>query len=69
VLWLVVLGCLGEHAAPDSAGRTLLLTGTAAAMGCQNGTVRVTAGGGVTTAFVTGLLTSTVTDLATKGRL
>jgi uncharacterized membrane protein YoaK (UPF0700 family) len=69
VLWLVVLGWLAWHPATHSAARALLLLCTAVAMGCQNGSVVVTTGGGVTTAFVTGLLTSTVTDIVTKGRL
>lgn len=69
LLWLVVCGWLGWHMAPDGAARTLLLFLTAVAMGCQNGSVRVTAGSEVTTAYLTGLLTSTVTTFATRGRL
>ncbi|MGW2031787.1 DUF1275 family protein [Streptomyces sp. NPDC001356] len=69
LLWLVVCGWLGWHMAPHGAARTLLLFLTALAMGCQNGSVRVTAGSEVTTAYLTGLLTSTVTAFATRGRL
>ncbi|MFF0465330.1 YoaK family protein [Streptomyces mexicanus] len=67
LLWLVFFGWPAWHSGPR--GRTLLLFLTAVAMGCQNGAVRVTVGGEVTTAYLTGLLTSTVTAYATRGRL
>ncbi|MEW2290122.1 YoaK family protein [Streptomyces sp. NPDC047841] len=69
LLWLVVCGWLGWDMAPHGAARTLLLFLTALAMGCQNGSVRVTAGSEITTAYLTGLLTSAVTEFATRGRL
>jgi uncharacterized membrane protein YoaK (UPF0700 family) len=69
LLWLVLVGWLGWHTAPHGVERTLLLLFTAVAMGCQNGSVRVTAGSEVTTAYLTGLLTSTVTAFVTRGRL
>ncbi|MHC3469406.1 DUF1275 family protein [Streptomyces sp. 7R007] len=69
LLWAVAGGWLGWHAAPHAAGRTLLLFLTAVAMGCQNGSVGVTAGSAVTTAYLTGLVTSTVTAFVTTRRL
>ncbi|GLX49197.1 hypothetical protein Shyhy01_21470 [Streptomyces hygroscopicus subsp. hygroscopicus] len=68
-LWLVTGGWLIWHGAPHGGGRVLLLLLTAMAMGCQNAGVRVTAGGDVTTAYLTGLLTSIVTAFVGQGRL
>lgn len=69
LLWLVAGGWLYWHADPGAGARTGLLVLMAAAMGCQNGTVRVTAGGDVTTAYLTGLVTSAVAGLVTRGRV
>ncbi|MFF0225853.1 YoaK family protein [Streptomyces sp. NPDC004629] len=69
VLWLVAGGWLWWHEHPGAAGRILLLFLLAVAMGCQNGGVRATAGGDVTTAYLTGLVTSATVALVTRGRL
>ncbi|MDN3028553.1 YoaK family protein [Streptomyces sp. S.PB5] len=69
LLWLVAAGWLWRHGAPTHGGHALLLFLTAAAMGCQNASVRVTAGGDVTTAYLTGLLTSAIVGWTTAGRL
>ncbi|MER8184976.1 DUF1275 family protein [Kitasatospora sp. NPDC094015] len=67
-LWLVTAGWLAWDAHPDAGRRAALLLLTAAAMGCQNGSVRVAAGTGVTTSFLTGAVTSAVAALVTRGR-
>ncbi|MEU9132048.1 YoaK family protein [Kitasatospora sp. NPDC048540] len=69
LLWLVVAGWLDSDGAPDAARRTTLLVLTAAAMGSQNAGARATAGGGSPTAFLTGLLTSTIAEFVGRGRL
>jgi uncharacterized membrane protein YoaK (UPF0700 family) len=69
LLWLVVGGWLYWYMAPHGAARALLLFLMAAAMGCQNGSVRVTAGSEMTTAYLTGLFTATITAFAIEGRL
>ncbi|MFE6895169.1 YoaK family protein [Streptomyces sp. NPDC057694] len=69
LLWVVAAGWLGTGGDPSPRGQCPLLFLTAATMGCQNAAVRVTAGGDVTTAYLTGLVTSTVSGWVTTGRL
>ncbi|WP_333771901.1 DUF1275 family protein, partial [Streptomyces sp. IBSBF 2435] len=68
-LWLVVFGWLYWEGSPDAAQRAALLVLTAAAMGCQNGAIRISADGEVTTGYLTGMVTSTVAVLVTQGRV
>ncbi|MFD9129339.1 YoaK family protein [Kitasatospora sp. NPDC059571] len=69
LLWLVAAGWLQWHHAPDQADQALLLFATALAMGCQNAGVLVASGSPGPTAYLTGLVTATVADAVTRGRL
>jgi uncharacterized membrane protein YoaK (UPF0700 family) len=69
VLWAVAAGWAAAGGHPHGAARTALLVAVAAAMGCQSAGLRVTAGAGVTTAYLTGLLTGAVAELVTARRL
>jgi uncharacterized membrane protein YoaK (UPF0700 family) len=68
LLWLVAACWSAWSTTPDAAQRGTLLFLAAAAMGCQNAGVRVVAGGDATTAYLTGLVTSTIAAFVTQGR-
>ncbi|MFD7713690.1 DUF1275 family protein [Streptomyces sp. NPDC059785] len=67
LLWLSAGVWPASHQEPGTGLRTLLLFVLAIALGCQNGSVRVTAGSDVTTGYLTGLVTSAITALVTRG--
>ncbi|MFK4547886.1 uncharacterized membrane protein YoaK (UPF0700 family) [Streptomyces tendae] len=69
LLWAVVGWWLAVDGAPSGGERTAMLGTVAAAMGCQNGGVRVAMGTQMPTAYLTGLLTGAVTDAVTGRRV
>lgn len=62
-LWLVLGG------APGTTARGVLLVAAAVSMGCQSGSVRIVAGSGATTAYITGALTGLVARATVERKL
>ncbi|WP_320779939.1 YoaK family protein [Streptomyces sp. CRN 30] len=68
VLWAVAGWWIAEGGHLAGVARSVALAAAAAAMGCQSGGLRVAAGSGATTAYLTGLLTGAVADAVTGRR-
>lgn len=64
----VLVGWLAADGTPSAPVRTVLLGAAALAMGCQSATVRATAPPGVSTTYMTGLLTAVLADVLARRR-
>lgn len=64
----VLAGWLVSDGSPSAHLRTVLLGATALAMGCQSATIRAAAPPGVSTTYMTGLLTAVLTDVLARRR-
>ncbi|MFD9971177.1 YoaK family protein [Streptomyces sp. NPDC059017] len=64
----VLAGWLASDGSPPAHLRTVLLGTAALAMGCQSATIRAAAPPGVSTTYMTGLLTAVLTDLLARRR-
>ncbi|MEV0965941.1 MULTISPECIES: DUF1275 family protein [unclassified Streptomyces] len=64
----VLAGWFAADGSPPAALRTVLLGAAALAMGCQSATIRATAPPGVSTTYMTGLLTAVLTDVLARRR-
>ncbi|MFG3305376.1 YoaK family protein [Streptomyces wuyuanensis] len=64
----VLVGWLTVDGSPPAPLRTVLLGAAALAMGCQSATIRAAAPPGISTTYMTGLLTSVLTDVLAHRR-
>lgn len=68
VLWSVWAYWLAVAGEPGHVEQAVLLAASSLAMGCQSGGVRVSAGGAVTTAYMTGAMTGVVAEAVAHKR-
>lgn len=64
----VLVGWLTVDGSPPAPLRTVLLGAAALAMGCQSATIRAAAPAGISTTYMTGLLTTLLTDVLAHRR-